>query len=68
MTRSTAWNTLRGRRRTHHSTASIYSGPRFVSLIATERVPTLLISDSFEEWKSLEFRHLTPPSDEDWYR
>jgi hypothetical protein len=68
MTRSTAWNTLRGRRRAHHSAASTYRGPRFAALIATERVPTVHLCDSFEERKSLEFRHLTPPSDEDWYR
>ncbi|MGC2174656.1 MAG: hypothetical protein WA614_04245 [Acidimicrobiales bacterium] len=67
MTRSTAWNTIRGRRRAHHSLTSTYRGPRFAALIATERVPTMH-SDSLAEWKSLEFRNRTRPSDEDWYR
>jgi hypothetical protein len=68
MTRSTPWNTLRGRRRAQHSTASTNRGPRFAALIATERVRPLNVGNSYDEWKSLEFRHLTPPSDEDWHR
>jgi hypothetical protein len=67
MNRATAWSTLRGRRRAQHSSTSTYRGPRFAALIATERVPNVNIGDPVEEWKSLEFRHLTPPSDEDWF-
>ncbi len=68
MTRIAAWDTIRGRRRGHRSTAPSHRGPRLAALIATEHAPDLRVGDPFDEWRSLEFRHLTPPSDEGLYR
>lgn len=69
MTRSTAWDTIRGRRHARTSKGSIYRGPRVAAIIATEWARPIRLGDpTFEEWASLEFRHPTPPSDEDWYR
>ena len=73
MARSRAWHALRGRR--HHapngtsSPTAKFRGPRVATVIAAERVRAIWPSDSkFEEWKSLEFRDVKPPSDEHWNR
>ena len=73
MSRSSAWHALRGRTRsTRPATtpnASPQRGPRFSMTTAAEHVRPIWPSESkLEEWKSLEFRHLKPPSDEDWNR
>jgi hypothetical protein len=73
MSRSSAWQSLRRRTRsTRPATtlnASLYRGPRVAVNIAAEHVRRVWPSDArLEEWKSLEFRHLKPPSDEDWNR
>ncbi|HEY1761259.1 MAG TPA: hypothetical protein VGG17_01590 [Acidimicrobiales bacterium] len=73
MTRSSAWQTFRRRA---HSTrpANIPDTPlhrdgRFATGGGAEHVRLTWPSDAkLEEWKSLEFRHLKPPSDEDWNR
>jgi hypothetical protein len=73
MTRSSAWQALRRRKRStrpaHTTTASVHLVPRGAFIITSERVRPEWLNDSkFEEWTSLEFRHLKPPSGEDWNR
>jgi hypothetical protein len=47
----------------------MHRGSRVATIIAAERVRPVWISEAkLEEWKSLEFRHVKPPSDENWNR
>jgi hypothetical protein len=73
MSRSSAWQSLRGRTRSSRPAntpkPSLSRSPRTAANIAAEHMRPVWPSDSkLEEWKALEFRQLKPPSDEDWNR
>jgi hypothetical protein len=73
MSRSSAWQTLRSRkRRTRPANASVahmHHRPRVATTLPFEPGRTAWTNESkLEEWKTLEFRHLRPPTGEDWNR
>jgi hypothetical protein len=73
VTRSSAWRALRGPKRStrpaYISTASLHGDRRIAAIIAGERErPAWLNDPKLEEWTALEFRHVKPPSDEDWHQ
>lgn len=73
MSRSSAWQTLRGRNRStrpaNAPAVHVHHRPRVAMTLPFEPGRTVWLNQAkLEEWKTLEFRHLKPPSGEDWDR
>jgi hypothetical protein len=73
MGRSSAWQALRGRKRSTRPAntwaANMHRGPRETTTLSSGPTRPARLNDvQLEEWKALEFRHLKPPSGEDWNR
>jgi hypothetical protein len=64
MTRIVTWRTLRGLAHGLSVGRSEMSAPEFLSPLSRERTAWDASSSPFDQWRALEFRILTPPSNE----
>jgi hypothetical protein len=66
MARMVTWQTLRGFARGLSVGQSEMGGPGFLSPLSPERTSWDASPSPFDQWRALEFRILTPPSNEGW--